>query len=139
MKTLFKSVFIGLIVGALLAPVVQADPPRRAPAYGYRYQFNQDHRYRQYRNYDYRYPDYNYRGNYGNRCGGAVFGTVLGTAVGGMLGSQSADNRAAGTITGMFVGAVVGSVIGSALDEGDRGCADRNSRRIETPYRTWRR
>lgn len=139
MKTLLKSLLIGLSIGFLLTPVAQADPPRWAPAYGYRYKHNQDHRYRYHRYDKYRSPLYSYRGYYNTRCNGEVLGTVLGSAVGGTIGSRAANDRAMGTITGVFVGAVVGNVIGRSLDETDRRCGSNNYRKNEKRYRTWRR
>ena len=140
MKTLLKSVITSLSLGLLLTPVAQADPPRWAPAYGYRYHHNKDHqRYRYHRYYQYGYPDYSYRGYYNTRCNGEIFGTVLGSAVGGAIGSRAADDRAMGTISGVFVGAVVGNVIGRSLDDTDRRCSSDNHRKNENRYRTWHR
>lgn len=121
MNTL-RNLLVGLVIGLLGIPAVQADPPRWAPAYGYRYQHQFDRRHHADRHYRYNYPRYNSRVYYNSRCNGEVFGTVLGSAVGGAIGSSAARDRTAGTITGLFVGAVVGNVIGRSMDASDRRC-----------------
>lgn len=116
----FRRVAASLVVGTLLLPVVYADPPPWAPAWGYR------HLHRHYHNRDrdtvvyvhaytppppvYAPPAYA-TVEAARPCNNGLVGGMIGGAAGGFLGSQigKGDGRLAATATGAVLGAVVGA------------------------------
>ena len=110
----------------LLVPASSfADPPRWAPAYGYRHH---QERYEEevppppvlpwYRRGE--RSDYIRSG----RCDRARLGAVIGGVVGGIAGSRfgEGDGRAAATIAGTVIGVLVGRAIGREMDRTDQQC-----------------
>jgi len=110
-------IFIVTVVTAWCGTVF-ADPPRHAPAHGWRKQH-----------------DPYYVGYYGTRwdhdfeilaghCDREAVATVLGGVVGAVIGSRIADrdDRTVATIIGAAAGALLGNKIGREMDEADRSC-----------------
>ncbi len=95
-----------------------ADPPRHAPAHGWRKK-NDPH----YVGYTGTRWERDYDIHLG-RCNREAVGAVLGGVVGGVIGSRvsEGDNRTVGTVIGAALGALVGAKIGREMDEGDRAC-----------------
>ncbi len=137
----------------LLADVsALADPPRWAPAHGYRdKQDDHDrrdderrdgrdrdgdrdgdhdgdrHGNRRRQSYYVGYSGTEYDRDFGipaGRCNREEVGAVLGGVVGGVVGNQvgSRDNRVVATILGATVGALIGAKIGRDMDDRDRSC-----------------
>jgi len=109
--------FLLLLVAGWLTEAL-ADPPRHAPAHGWRKKHDP---------YYVGYTGYHWDRDYGilsGRCNREEVGTVLGGVVGGVIGNKvgDRDNRAVATIIGAAVGALIGNRIGRELDEGDKGC-----------------
>ena len=116
-KWLCAALAAAMLTGTL--PILAlADPPRWAPAHGWR------------RKHD---PEYvGYRGHkwpndYGvlhGSCNRAQVGAVLGGAVGGAVGSTigKGDTRAVAIVVGTVLGAVIGHQVGRDMDERDRAC-----------------
>lgn len=120
-----------IIAAALLAipaAPAAADPPRHAPAHGYR-----DNHERHDNRYDdrgrYREPrqisrnDVVWRGDDGRyycRRDNGTTGLIIGAAGGALVGRQvdTRGDRAVGTI----VGAVVGGLLGREIDRGEARC-----------------
>lgn len=95
-----------------------ADPPRHAPAHGWRKKHDP---------YYVGYTGYRWDRDYGilsGRCNREEIGTVLGGVIGGVIGNKVADrdDRAVATIIGAAAGALIGNRIGRELDEGDKSC-----------------
>lgn len=96
-----------------------ADPPRHAPAHGWRKKHDPY--------YVVGYTGYRWDRDYGilsGRCNREEVGTVLGGVVGGVIGNKVSDrdDRVVATIIGAAVGALIGNRIGRELDEGDKSC-----------------
>ena len=95
-----------------------ADPPRHAPAHGWRKKNDP---------YYVGYTGYRWDRDYGvlsGRCNREEVGTVLGGVIGGVIGNKAGDreDRAVATIIGAAVGALIGNRIGRKLDESDKSC-----------------
>ena len=95
-----------------------ADPPRHAPAHGWRKKNDP---------YYVGYTGYRWERDFGilsGRCNREEVGTVLGGVIGGVIGNKvgDRDDRAVATIIGVAVGALIGNRIGRELDEGDKSC-----------------
>jgi surface antigen len=107
---------LSLVVACSLP--ASADPPRHAPAHGWRRHHDVD-----YVGYSGRHWDNDYEIRSG-RCNRQAIATVVGGVVGGVLASRVAEpeNRTVATIIGVAAGALIGNRIGHELDEADRGC-----------------
>lgn len=119
-----KSVLATVMVATLLpaAPAL-ADPPRWAPAHGYRERHHEDRRYARY--YDNRgyYSGPRWRGNDGRyRCRRAdgTVGLLIGGVAGALVGRaiDTDGDRAVGTI----VGAAGGALLGREVERGSARC-----------------
>ena len=109
--------FLLLIIASWITEAL-ADPPRHAPAHGWRKKHDP---------YYVGYTGYRWERDYGilsGRCNREEVGTVIGGVVGGVIGNKVADkdDRAVATIIGVAVGALIGNRIGRELDEGDKSC-----------------
>lgn len=136
MSTLVKVFLFSVLISGLSVPAVQADPPRWAPAHGYRHKNQQLYRY----HYDrYQYPRYNYRSYHNSGSDSEIFGTVIGGTLGSAIGSSTSRDPAIGAFTGAVVGAILGNVIGRSLDDGDRRYTRDTRPRINTDNRSPRR
>lgn len=95
-----------------------ADPPRHAPAHGWRQKHDP-----YYIGYTGGHWDHDY-GILAGRCNREAVATVLGGVIGGVIGSKigDRDNRPVAIIIGAAAGALVGNKIGRELDEADRSC-----------------
>ena len=95
-----------------------ADPPRHAPAHGWRKQHDP-----YYVGYTGRHWDQDY-GILSGHCDREKVATVLGGVIGGVIGSRVGDddNRTVATIIGAAAGALIGNKIGREMDEADRSC-----------------
>jgi len=140
------SVFAATLATALVAlpataPVAAADPPRWAPAHGYRVQhgghkvtrkFSHHRRYDWYR-YDtrrtvyvspraYRYPRHRYVNRTELGVSPSLGGAIIGGLLGGLGGSQigKGSGRTAAIIGGIAAGAVIGGSIGNSMEAADR-------------------
>lgn len=125
-----------LVSAALLtlgATAALADPPRWAPAHGYRDKHedrdhdDDRHEHRRRERYYVGYSGTEYDRDFGipsGRCNREEVGAVLGGVVGGVVGNQvgSRDNRVVATILGATVGALIGARIGRDMDDRDRSC-----------------
>jgi surface antigen len=102
----------------VLCATAVADPPKHAPAHGWRRKHDAD-----YVGYSGAHWQQDYEVLSG-RCNRQAVGAVVGAVVGGVAGARAAapDNRAVATLIGAAVGALVGGKIGHELDEADRGC-----------------
>ena len=114
-KALTASVMATLLL-ATAGPAL-ADPPRWAPAHGWRAK-NGDIRYRQTSN-GVRYWQGD-DGRYYCRRGDGTVGLLVGAALGGLLGRE-VDSRGERT-TGTVLGAAAGALIGSELQRGRTRC-----------------
>lgn len=95
-----------------------ADPPKHAPAHGWRKKHDP---------YYVGFSGYRWGSDYGilsGRCNREEVGTVLGGVIGGVIGNKAGDrdDRVVATIIGAAVGALIGNRIGKELDERDRSC-----------------
>ncbi len=143
-----------LVAIPLTAPVAVADPPRWAPAHGYRHvhgghkfkhKFRQ-HERRHWHRHDTRRTVYVYRDDYdGHRhyrphrsrrttdlsisptFGGAIIGGLLGGLGGSQIGKGS--GRTAAIVGGVAAGAVIGGYVGSSMEASDEA---RVQRTLET-------
>lgn len=117
---------------ALGTTLALADPPRWAPAHGYRDKHDdrddhgRDHR-RERERYYVGYSGTEYDRDFdipSGRCNREQVGAVLGGVIGGVAGNQvgSRDNRVVATILGATVGALIGAKIGRDMDDRDRSC-----------------
>jgi surface antigen len=124
MRIAAKSVplIVSLMLGALAAGSVSADPPRHAPAHGWRNKHDRDHDH-DYVGYGGRHWDNDYEVLSG-RCNRQAIATVVGGVAGGALAAQVAkpENRLVATLIGAAAGALIGNRVGHELDEADRGC-----------------
>jgi len=117
-----KKIIAATALAALALPVIpaQADPPRHAPAYGYRdHHEGRDHR-RYYRTDNgIRY----WRGNNGRyycrRSNGTV-GTLVGGVAGALVG-RTIDTHGDRT-TGTVLGAAAGALLGHSIDKSSSRC-----------------
>jgi surface antigen len=109
-----------LLMGAALAVATSAlaDPPKHAPAHGWRKKHDAD-----YVGYTGEHWERDYDVLSG-RCNRQAIGAVVGGVVGGSIANRVADpeNRAVATLIGAAIGALVGGKVGHELDEADRGC-----------------
>jgi len=149
MSVLATAFTAALITLPLAAPSAVADPPRWAPAHGYRhmhghggykYKYKQRRHKRQYGHHHVRrhvvrrtvyvsppYHDH-YRHGHGYYRGGSagispsVGGTIVGAVIGGLGGSTigSGSGRTAAIIGGVAAGAVIGNSIGRSMEDIDR-------------------
>lgn len=134
-----------LLVGFLVAMpepsgTALADPPRWAPAHGYRAKHKSKHKYKYKRHYKKQNLGYVTAApvvvpavGLGN-CNRTLIGSLLGGAAGGLLGNQigSGSGRVAATIGGALLGVLVGHSIGSSMDRIDQGCVSQTLDRAET-------
>jgi surface antigen len=111
------SIVLLLLAGAWSAAAV-ADPPRHAPAHGWRKQHDPF-----YVGYSGRHWEHDFEILSG-RCNREAVATVLGGVVGAVVGSRVAEpeNRTVATIIGAAAGALIGNRIGHELDQADRSC-----------------
>jgi surface antigen len=95
-----------------------ADPPRHAPAHGWRKKHDPEYvgytGTRWERDYDIR------EGRCNRDAIGAVLGGIAGAAIGSRIGDG--DGRTVAIIAGTALGALIGSRIGRSIDDGDRAC-----------------
>jgi surface antigen len=109
-----------LLAAVLLAVATAAfaDPPRHAPAHGWRKKHD-----REYVGYTGAHWEQDYDVVSG-RCNRQAIGAVVGGVVGGAIANRAAapENRAVATLIGAALGALVGGKVGHELDEADRGC-----------------
>lgn len=122
-----------LLAAALLAPLVlaggvaavattsataYADPPRHAPAHGWRKK--NDPNYAGYTG-DRWERDYGVRSG---RCNTDEILAAVGAVAGGVIGNRTASegNRTVATIVGAIIGGVIGAKVGDAIDDRDRAC-----------------
>jgi surface antigen len=107
-----------LLVAAAWSVSTLADPPRHAPAHGWRRHHDQD-----YVGYTGEHWDNDYEISSG-RCNRQAIATAVGGVVGGVIASQVAkpENRVVATLIGAAAGALIGHKVGHELDEADRGC-----------------
>jgi surface antigen len=119
---------LSLLLGALAAGPVAADPPDHAPAHGWRRQHEGDHDHDRRRNRDYvGYGGRHWENDYAvlsGRCDRQAVATVIGGVAGGALaaGVAKPENRLIATLVGAAAGALIGNRVGRELDEADRGC-----------------
>ena len=113
----FSAVALVLIAAAWSLPAL-ADPPRHAPAHGWRRHHDAD-----YVGYTGERWENDYEISSG-RCNRQAIATAVGVVVGGAIASQVAkpENRTVATLIGAAAGALIGHKIGHELDEADRGC-----------------
>lgn len=107
---------VTLVVG--WSAVAIADPPRHAPAHGWRKQHDP-----YYVGYSGKHWAHDFEILSGH-CNREAVATVLGGVVGAVIGSQVAEpeNRTVATIIGAAAGALIGNRIGHSLDAADRSC-----------------
>ncbi len=151
--------FRSLLAGALLAPLflagggalvattspsALADPPRHAPAHGWRrkhddrdddHDDDRDHD-RDHRRYD-GYTGDDWDRDYGVRSGHCNTDQILaavGAVAGGVIGNRTASegNRTVATIVGAIIGGVVGAKVGDAIDDRDRACIGHSLELVHT-------
>lgn len=113
-----KTVLAAMVAATTLTAVpAMADPPRRAPAHGWRSQ-NGD--------IDYRRTDNGIRywrgqdGRYYCRRGDGTVGLLVGAALGALVG-RAVDTRGERT-TGTILGAAAGALLGNELAKGPTRC-----------------
>lgn len=109
------------LVAMIAAGVAFADPPRHAPAHGWR--AKHDPHYAGYKGHS----GYYYKEDYGilsGRCNRDAIGAVIGGVGGAVIGGKVAgkDDRVVGMVVGGVLGAVLGHAIGEELDKNDRAC-----------------
>lgn len=115
-----------LLCAAIAAPAL-AEPPRHAPAHGYRDKDKQARKEekaaRKYRGY----TGVEWQSDHGIQAGRCNTDTVLATvgAVGGAVianRTASPENRTVATIIGAIAGGLIGNAVGDAIDDRDRAC-----------------
>jgi surface antigen len=119
MSTLMKTATIILLAWLATGPVLAlADPPRHAPAHGWRKKNDPF-----YVGFTGRHWDQDY-GILSGHCNREAVATVLGGIIGGTIGAKVADrdDRAIAVIIGATAGALIGNRIGRDLDDADRSC-----------------
>jgi surface antigen len=111
------SLFLLLLIGSWSAEVF-ADPPKHAPAHGWRKKHDP-----YYVGYSGKHWEHDYDIQSG-RCNREAIATVLGSVAGAVIGNRTSEpeNRTVATIVGAVAGALVGKWIGRRLDDADRGC-----------------
>ena len=137
LSLLLRSVLIGAAITLAAPPIVWADPPPWAPAWGYRGKHKHKHKHKaKYRHYDeveyvHKTRDY---GIYYNTCDRETIGAILGGAVGGAAGSQfgKGDGQVAAAVAGTILGVLVGKSIGRSMDQRDQHCTGQVLERAET-------
>lgn len=145
-RWVIASVVLGASLTLIVPPVVYADPPPWAPAWGYRAKGKHKKKHKgkaRYERYDeteyvHRTRDY---GIYYNTCDRETIGALIGGAVGGLAGSQigKGDGRVAAAVAGTIVGVIVGREIGRSMDQVDQNCTGQVLERAETRQTvTWR-
>jgi surface antigen len=112
----------------MTSPLLQAEPPDHAPAWGYRDKHqdrdrDDDHERHRHRGY----TGVEWADDYGvdsGRCNTDAILTAVGAVGGAVIGNRVASprNRTVATIVGAIAGGVIGNAIGDAIDDGDRGC-----------------
>ena len=109
--------FVLLALIASWSASALAQPPRHAPAHGWRKKNDES-----YVGYSGRQWTHDFEIASG-RCNREEIATVVGGIVGGAIASRVAEeNRTIATIIGIAAGAFVGNRIGEKLDDADRGC-----------------
>lgn len=113
------SVVLALSVVALSLPVF-ADPPRHAPAHGWRAKHEG-------RRVHVGHAGYEWELDYGvqsGSCDRRAIGTALGGVAGALIANHVADedNRTVATLVGAAAGALIGNRIGRTLDKADEAC-----------------
>lgn len=117
-----KSKNVGLFLcGVLAVSSVLADPPKHAPAYGWRAKNEVHYVVHKGRS------GMAYKEDFGilsGRCNRDAIGTVIGGVGGAIIGGQVAgkDDRAVGMVVGGVLGAVLGHAVGEELDKSDMAC-----------------
>lgn len=120
---MLKSCIAGSLALATLATPAMADPPRHAPAHGYRDKNIYDSRGYYVEPRRLSRNDRVWRGRDGRyRCrrDNGTTGLVIGAAVGGLAGHEIAGGG--DKVLGTLLGAVGGGLLGRAIDRGDLKC-----------------
>ncbi|NQU72436.1 MAG: glycine zipper 2TM domain-containing protein [Rhodospirillales bacterium] len=110
-----------------------ADPPRWAPAHGYKGKHKKKYKRKHSRERDHRdrYQPSETTAHLPritlDRCNRELIGGAIGGAAGGYIGSTigKGDAKLAATAIGAIIGALVGGNIGRAMDEIDQTCVGR--------------
>jgi surface antigen len=113
-----------LVVAVSLCATAVADPPRHAPAHGWRRHHDDErHHAADYVGYTGQHWQQDYDILSG-RCNRQAVATAVGGVVGGIVGANVSrpENRTVATLIGAAAGALLGHKIGHELDEADRGC-----------------
>ena len=138
-KATFLICAVALCAVTLSAPIlfskpVFADPPRWAPALGYKGKYKKHKRKHSRKHHD------SYRDSYQpsavttslpritlDNCNRKLISGAIGGAAGGYIGSTigKGDARLAATAIGAIIGVLVGGNIGRAMDEIDQTCVGR--------------
>ena len=110
--------FILFLLVAAWSVAALADPPRHAPAHGWRQKHDA-----YYIGYTGKHWDHDY-GILAGHCNREAVATVLGGVIGGVIGSKvgDRDNRSVAIIIGAAAGALIGNKIGRELGDAERSC-----------------
>ncbi len=133
-KSIYLLCALALCAVTLSAPVLFskpafADPPRWAPAHGYKGKQKRKHSRKRHRRESYQpraaatsLPRITL-----DNCNRDLIGGAIGGAAGGFIGSKfgKGDGKLAATAVGAILGALVGGSIGRAMDQVDQTCVGR--------------
>lgn len=114
-KTVLAIAAAGLVLP--LATPAAADPPRHAPAHGWREKQRERHYYTSRNGIRYWRDD---DGRYRCRRSDGTTGLIVGAAAGALIG-RSIDTEGERT-TGTILGAAAGALLGKKLDSGEVHC-----------------